>query len=100
MFKPEEFQAKTKEIMENLTDQAKVSEILAELTTDHIETVKVHDDNVKIVETTTADNKKLQEANLKLFLMVGEKPKQEQTQQTEETVVKVEDFLDGKGHLK
>jgi len=101
MLKPEDFSAKAQEIINNLSDQAKVSEILAELTQEHIKTVQEVEENNKLVSQTQEENKRLREANLKLFLMVGEpKKEEEQQQQKEEQKITIEDLLDGKGRLK
>jgi hypothetical protein len=106
MLKPEEFTAKTQEVLQNLTDQAKVSEILAELLNDHADTVKQFTEGQKLVTSTTEANEKLRQANMKLFLQIGDKPdmsqidKAKQQAGQEDKPAKVEDFLDAKGNLK
>lgn len=97
--KPEDFNAKTQEIIANLTDQSKVSTILAEL---------IEDYNTVAVETTTAkttatklseDNEKLRQANMSLFLKVGEVKKEEDMKKPEDTTLKFESLFDDKGNL-
>lgn len=98
--KPEEFKAKTAEILQNLSDQAKVSTLLAELAE--------HNDDAVVELTTatttatklTADNEKLRGANLELFLKVGSPAKPEDKKKPEDTTPKYEDLFDEKGELK
>lgn len=97
--KPEEFKAKTAEILSNLTDQAKVSTILAELT-EHNDEIVVDVTNATTTSTKlTSDNEKLRQANLDLFLKVGAEKKEETTKPDDETP-KFEDLFDDKGNLK
>ena len=98
--KPEEFKAKTAEILTSLSDQAKVSTLLAELAE--------HNDEVVVDLTTatttstklTADNEKLRSANLQLFLKVGAEKPTEKEKPPEDTTPKFEDLFDEKGELK
>jgi transcription-repair coupling factor (superfamily II helicase) len=98
--KPEEFKAKTAEILQNLSDQAKVSTLLTELT-EH------NDDAVVEITTTTAtatklttDNETLRQANMSLFLKVGETKPADNKKPDEDTAPKFEDLFDEKGDLK
>lgn len=96
--KPEEFKAKTAEILSNLSDQAKVSALLAEL-------VEHNDDAVVEITTATttatkltADNENLRNTNMQLFLKVGNTQTQQNNQQQnqEDNKLKYEDlFKDG-----
>jgi hypothetical protein len=99
--KPEEFKAKTMEILSNLTDQAKVSTLLAELT-EHNDDAVVEVTTAKTTsEKLTADNEKLRAANMSLFLKVGEqKPTDTIQTKPQDTRPKYEDLFDDKGNLK
>jgi hypothetical protein len=98
--KPEEFTAKLKEIMENLGDQAQVSTICAELTEDY-NNVAVETATAKTTaEKLTADNEKLRQANMNLFLKVGETKPPEAQKPPEDTTPKFEDLFDDTGNLK
>lgn len=100
MLKPEEFKAKTAEILQNLNDQAKVSEILSQLQTDYDATI-VDVTNAKTsAEKLTADNEKLRQANLSLFLKVGEQKSADQTKPPVDNTPKFEDLFDEQGNLK
>jgi hypothetical protein len=100
LLKPEEFKAKTTEILQSLTDQAKVSTLLSELVTDNAEYVA---EVTKVTETVTKlnnDNEGLRQANMKLFLQVGEtKPVEQQNKATDNTP-KFDDLFNDKGELK
>lgn len=100
--KPEEYKAKTAEILSNLSDQAKVSALLAEL-------VEHNDDAVvevtKATETATkltADNENLRNTNMQLFLKVGNTVKEDKQKQTEtkDTTPDFNDLFDENGNLK
>ncbi len=98
--KPEDFKAKTTEILSNLTDQAKVSTILAELTADY-DNVAVETNTAKTTaEKLTEDNEKLRQANMQLFLKVGEPKKETEIKQTEETKLSYKNLFDENGNLK
>ena len=98
--KPEEFNAKTQEILSNLTDQAKVSTVLSELIEDY-NTVTAETETAKTTaEKLTADNEKLRQANMNLFLKVGETKKEEETEQDEDNKPTFEDLFDENGNLK
>jgi phage gp46-like protein len=99
--KPEDFKAKTAEILSNLSDQAKVSTILAELTEDY-DKEAVEKATVKsTAEKLTVDNEKLRQANMSLFLKVGEqKTNTEEKKQNEDTTPKFENLFDENGNLK
>ena len=98
--KPEDFKAKTAEILKSLDDQAKVSELLAELTEHNDETFV---DFTAATETGTklvSDNEKLRQANLNLFLKVGSEKKEEERKIEEDQTPKFEDLFDENGDLK
>ena len=98
--KPEEFKAKTAEILANLDDQAKVSTILAELTEDYDTETATKADALTTAEKLTADNEKLRAANMSLFLKVGEQQPAEEEKKLEDTTPKYEDLFDADGNLK
>lgn len=99
--KPEEFKAKTTEILENLSDQAMVSTLLAELT-DHNDEYTVDVTNATTTsEKLIEDNEKLRQANMNLFLKIGtEKTVKDETTVEEDTTLKYEDLFDENGELK
>jgi hypothetical protein len=98
--KPEEFKAKLNEAMQNLSDQAKVTEIFTELTTDydtvHVETTTAKETATKL----TADNESLRKVNMDMFLKVGANVKEAEQQKEEDTTPKFEDLFNEKGELK
>lgn len=98
--KPEEYKAKTAEILSNLSDQAKVSALLAEL-------VEHNDDAVVEITTATttatklvADNENLRNTNMQLFLKVGNAVPKDDPQKDEDNTPKFEDLFDENGNLK
>lgn len=99
---PEEFKAKTDEILSNHTDQAKVSTLLAELVEDYNNETTVKNTAQATAEKLTADNEKLRAANMTLFLRVGEtKPEPDTTKgNSEDEKPKYEDLFDENGELK
>ena len=70
----EEFKAKTAEIIANLNDQAKVTEILVELNEDFATSSLTFSEMTTVKEKLTEDNEKLRNANMNLFLKIGETP--------------------------
>jgi transcription-repair coupling factor (superfamily II helicase) len=98
--KPEEFKAKTAEILSNLSDQAKVSTLLAELTEHNDDAVVEVTTSKSTAEKLTADNEKLRQANMSLFLKVGESKPADETKPNEDTTPKFEDLFDKDGNLK
>ena len=98
--KPEEFKAKTAEILANLDDQAKVSTILAELTEDYDNETATKSEALTTAEKLTADNEKLRAANMSLFLKVGEQKPAEDEKKLEDTTTTYEDLFDADGNLK
>lgn len=98
--KPEEFNAKTQEILSNLTDQAKVSTVLSELIEDYNTVTAEMETARATAEKLTADNEKLRQANMNLFLKVGETKKEEETKQDEDNKPTFEDLFDENGNLK
>jgi hypothetical protein len=68
-----DFNAKTQEIISKLgdnADQGAVTNLLAELTTGFSEEIAAKNSATKNVETLTAQNAKLKEDNMNLFLRV------------------------------
>lgn len=100
--KPEEFIAKTEEIAANLTDQAKVTAILAELKEDYAKEAAEKTTALSTAEKLTTDNETLRDANMKLFLKVGEKHADEpgKKKENEDDTPKFENLFDEKGNLK
>ena len=98
--KPEEFKAKTAEILANLDDQAKVSTILAELTEDYDNETATKSEALTTAEKLIADNEKLRAANMSLFLKVGEQKPAEDEKKLEDTTPTYEDLFDADGNLK
>lgn len=62
------------DIAQNLTDQAKVTELLNSLSTDYVETLASSTTLLTDNEKFKTDNESLRSANMKLFLQIGEKP--------------------------
>jgi len=98
--KPEEFKAKTAEILQNLSDQAKVSTLLAELTEHNDDAVGEVTTSKTTAEKLTSDNEKLRQANMSLFLKVGEQKTDPQQTKQEDTTPKFENLFDDQGNLK
>jgi FtsZ-binding cell division protein ZapB len=97
--KPEEFKAKTEEILANLTDQAKVSTLLTELTEHNDDAVTEVTTATQTAEKLTADNEKLRSANMNLFLKIGDQKPAEQPKPQDKTP-SYEDLFDENGNLK
>lgn len=77
-----EFNDKTAEIMSSLSDQGKVSVLLADLTKGFTEEVSAKNDIAAENKKLTDANEKLKEDNLNLFMRVGvkeSKPKDKNT---------------------
>ena len=97
--KPEDFKQKASEILANLSDQAKVSEILTELTETYDNETTIKTTALSTAEKLNADNEKLRQANMNLFLKVGEQaPKEEK--QKQDTTPKYADLFTENGDLK
>lgn len=102
--KPEEFSAKTQEIVANITDQGKVTTVLAELIEDYNKVA------VEIATATTTatqlkeDNEKLRKANLDLFLQIGTPATNTNNTNTntgkENNTPTYESLFDEKGNIK
>ena len=99
----EEFNTKSTEVLEKLDDQGAVSIILDELRAgfgELPEKVKeVEADN----ESLREKNDKLQNANMELFLKVGNPAMEEEEEKEEEVVgekIEYEDLFDDNGELK
>jgi len=98
--KAEDFKAKTAEIMANLTDQAKVSILLAELNEDYDAETVTKTTAIATAEKLVKDNENLRSTNMQLFLKVGEPLKTEPTKTVEDDKPKYEDLFDENGNLK
>jgi hypothetical protein len=97
--KPEEFKAKVAEILKNHADQAAVSTALAELTEDYDKEAAEKATALSTAEKLTADNEKLRQANMNLFLKVGE-TKTEDKKPPVDATPKFDDLFDADGNLK
>jgi len=98
--KPEEFKQKTAEILSNLTDQAKVSSILAELVEDYDREAVEKTTAQTTAQKLIADNENLRNTNMQLFLKVGETKVEDQKTKVEDNTPKYEDLFDADGNLK
>lgn len=102
--KLEDFQNITAEILQNHTDQAKVSLLLKQLSDDYPVVLSENEEAKKTAETLTQANETLRSANMELFLSMGGKKQTSHSDPkpttTEEKPLKVEDLLDGKGNFK
>ena len=96
--KPEEFKAITDELLQNHTDQAKVSTLLSTLIEDYTKESEEKKTAITTSETLIADNEKLRQANMTLFLKVGE-TKPPESKPAEDTPPKFESLFDEKGNL-
>jgi hypothetical protein len=98
--KPEEFKAKTEELLQNHTDQAKISTILAELNDDYVKEMTEKTTALTTAEKLVADNEKLRSANMSLFLKIGEPKKEEEQKANTLDTPKYESLFDENGNLK
>lgn len=98
--KPEEFKSITDELLQNHTDQAKVSTLLSTLVDDYIKESAEKIAVLKTSETLTSDNEKLRNANMQLFLKVGEtKPTDNSKPNEEDSIAKFDTLFDANGNL-
>jgi hypothetical protein len=100
MFKPDELKAKLDEVAQNLGDQAKVTTILSEITTDYATTHGEFEASKTTVETTLANMEIMRKANMELFLKLGSTPATNTQTKPVDNTPKVEDLFDEKGNLK
>lgn len=106
--KLEEFRQFTADILSNLSDQGKVSEILTTLVDDYVGVSEnlntLTGSNSKLLE----DMESLRSANMKLFLKIGDKPldeptpndKKDITTNQENEVMSFENLFTNEGGLK
>lgn len=94
------YKTKITELLQNHTDQAKVSTLLAELSDDYTqvtaETIASKTTATKLLD----DNEKLRQANMGLFLKIGEPTKKEDKQAPTDDTPKFDSLFDEKGNLK
>ena len=95
---PEEFKAKTREILSKLEDQGAVSTVLAELVQDYDNTIAEKESALTQAQKLVHDNEKLRAANMELFLKIGE-PAKETKAEEEDKTPKFEALFDEKGNL-
>lgn len=98
--KVEDFKAKLDEVLQNHTDQAKISTILSELTDDYTKVSADTETAKTTAQKLTDDNEKLRQANMSLFLKVGETKPQDTQKTKEDETPKFDDLFDEKGNLK
>lgn len=83
--------------------QAKISELLTKLTTDYTSITADMDKAVKTAEKMTLQNEELRQANMNLFLQIGQQPSQQKQNKIEEKKEEVDpfkDLFDKNGNLK
>lgn len=103
--KKEEHKSKLEEVLNNLQDQGKVTEILAEITNDYEDITTKLDTFASTNEKLTQDAESLRAANMKLFLQIGSTPKPEDIKPEPEPDAPkekktFENLFDEKGGLK
>lgn len=100
----EEFNTKASELLANVADAGKVSEILDELRTGFNEEVSKGETAAAAVSELTAKNENLQAANMALFLKTGETAatgeNAEENAEENENKLEYADLFDEKGELK
>lgn len=96
---PEEIKAKAEEILKNLADQGSVSTLLAEITEGYTKVSAEFAQAKADVEKVNADNETLRQANMSLFLKVGETKTPETEKVEEDTTPKFEDLFDKEGNI-
>lgn len=99
--KPEEFKARMTEILANLTDQGKVSGILADLTVDYDNTISSQETATAKAKQLEADNESLRKSNMKLFVQLGAVPEHSpEPEDKESKPIDWADFVSADGALK
>lgn len=99
----EAFNSKASELLANVADTGKVSEILDELRTGFYEEITKGETAAATVIDLTAKNENLQAANMALFLKTGETAatgENEEETAEEENKLEYADLFDEKGELK
>lgn len=99
----EEFNSKASELLANVADTGKVSEILDELRTGFNEEITKGETAAATVTDLTAKNENLQAANMSLFLKTGKTAatgENEEETAEEENKLEYADLFDEKGELK
>jgi hypothetical protein len=92
------------DLRQNLTNEAKATEILTKLSDDYGETLTKSEENAKTAEKLTKDNTELRDVNMRLFLKVGVPNTNTETKPDSNTgenkPLKYEDLFNEKGGLK
>ena len=99
----EEFNSKASELLANVADTGKVSEILDEQRTGFKDEVTKGETAAAAVIELTEKNENLQAANMALFLKTGETAatgENEEEQEQEENKLEYADLFNEKGELK
>jgi regulator of replication initiation timing len=103
LYKPEEHTAIINQILENHTDQAQVSTLLAQLSKDYTETITEVETAKNTATKLTTDNENLRKANYDLFAQLGQRlpQKTETTPQpnTDNKALSYEALFDKDGNL-
>ncbi|MDP4120854.1 MAG: gp7 family phage scaffolding protein [Bacillota bacterium] len=100
--KPEEHTQIIHDIGANISDQAKVTQLLAQLSEDYTTVLTENKTNKETAEKLTKDNETLREANMQLFLKVGVKPDKDKEDKEDKPPEKrsFNNLFSGKGGLK
>lgn len=99
----EEHQEIVKQIMGNLSDQGKVSELLTNLSEDYGVVITESETNKTLAEQTQKDMDNLREYNMKLFLKLGEQNsgiKENEQQEPQQKELTFDSLFDESGNLK
>ena len=105
----EEHNNTTAQILENLTEQGTVSELLTNLTNNYTEIYTANENYEKTNRTLNEKIKNLEEtitglkeSNMKLFLQITQKPETDQINETEpqKNELSFDDLFDENGQLK
>lgn len=99
--KPAEFRAKLADIIAKHDDQGAISTICSELTDDYEGLTTQQTAALASAEQLKKDNESLRQANMSLFLKIGqEQPPATEKQNEPETLPDYESYFDAKGNFK
>lgn len=87
------------DVLQNHTDQAKVSTLLATLTEDYVSVSSDLAQATQASEKIASENEQLRQANMKLFLQIGEPTKETKNISSEPTTPQFTSLFDEKGNL-
>jgi regulator of replication initiation timing len=109
MYSQEQANQMINDILGNLNDQGKVSEILQDFRTDYTGTLTEHANLSTSVEELTRNNESLKNVNNKIMLQLGDvssivgkekEQKEEQEKEEQENELTYENLFNEKGELK